>query len=1034
MPRFNVRRVVVSAGLASALALGGTALAFAENVSSAAAPTPDAPASGPLSDAPALTPEPPPIAQGAAAPTTSDAAAPTPEDAVAPAAEPSVASEDRADAVGEAPAEPSAPGDDEADAREKAPSAVTDEPLDAVREAASQELPASTGGAPEASSATSAEVATKAGLPASSAESPMSASAGSSSAASADTPETTTAEDARAATVTATFYDTDTTTVVATVEGEPGKPIEGWPDMPEREGWVFSGFYVRGQRYQGIVDPATYVMPQKDVELDAIYIRSYPVRFHNADGTVMETVTYLEDESFLKDGKARELMGHLMPFKDLEPIGWFPAPFSRFALPFDAFPDSSLLDMYPVFDGDPYKLTFHDSDGSELGHWGYYDGEMIEEDGMTSVMAERVTLPERRRFLGWATSPDATEFLPLGAVFDPTMTDLYPVLEEIPLLQHVVEFHDLDGTSLGTWEYIEGQTLAYDAQAEGMLGRVSLPPRFHLLGWALERDATEPLPYDTLVDASWDLYPVIKPYQYSVTFHGTTGLEIGTHVYEELDSFDKDDVYATMAEQVTVPKGSVFLGWATTFFATEPLPGDTPVTPDVTDLYPVIKAVRFRVAFHDVDGSTMGSFVYAKDDEINANGRADSMAGRLHLAGNDVLTGWATTADATEPLPADMIMTPEITDLYPVVQKSETPVVREYTVTFKTGIATAPEPARVREGETVAEPQVTLERKGYTFAGWFLGNEAYDFATPVTSDLTLTARWTKDKAPIPEPEPKPEEPAPKPDPKPEEPTPEPTPKPEPDLTPKPEPNPEPTPKPDPEPEPTPRPDPVERYAVTFDSAGGSAVDTQLVEGGATATKPADPTREGYTFDGWYLDGAPFDFTQPITGNITLTATWAKDEPPVTPDGPGTTTPDEPSKPDDGDAGDRPVDRPADKPADKPGEGAPSDKPTDVPADKPADVPSDEVPTDKPADAPVDTPVDTPTDTPADRGNGPAAGDSADGPAGKGDYAPETTRPQNQVPKTGDDTNGAGVVAAGAAGVAALGAGALLLNRRKRTQG
>jgi len=63
------------------------------------------------------------------------------------------------------------------------------------------------------------------------------------------------------------------------------------------------------------------------------------------------------------------------------------------------------------------------------------------------------------------------------------------------------------------------------------------------------------------------------------------------------------------------------------------------------------------------------------------------------------------------------------------------------------------------------------------------------------------------------------------------------------------------------------------YTVTFDSDGGSAVTAQTVESGKTATKPADPTREGYTFKGWTLDGAAYDFSSAVTKDITLKAKW-----------------------------------------------------------------------------------------------------------------------------------------------------------------
>ena len=62
--------------------------------------------------------------------------------------------------------------------------------------------------------------------------------------------------------------------------------------------------------------------------------------------------------------------------------------------------------------------------------------------------------------------------------------------------------------------------------------------------------------------------------------------------------------------------------------------------------------------------------------------------------------------------------------------------------------------------------------------------------------------------------------------------------------------------------------------MSFDSKGGTKVDSQIVEHGSTATKPGNPHRNDYTFKGWYLDGKKFDFSTPITGDITLVARWA----------------------------------------------------------------------------------------------------------------------------------------------------------------
>ena len=63
------------------------------------------------------------------------------------------------------------------------------------------------------------------------------------------------------------------------------------------------------------------------------------------------------------------------------------------------------------------------------------------------------------------------------------------------------------------------------------------------------------------------------------------------------------------------------------------------------------------------------------------------------------------------------------------------------------------------------------------------------------------------------------------------------------------------------------------YTVTFNSALGSAVESQTVKENETVVKPQDPVREGYSFGGWTYNGVEYDFATPVTSNITLTAKW-----------------------------------------------------------------------------------------------------------------------------------------------------------------
>ncbi len=72
------------------------------------------------------------------------------------------------------------------------------------------------------------------------------------------------------------------------------------------------------------------------------------------------------------------------------------------------------------------------------------------------------------------------------------------------------------------------------------------------------------------------------------------------------------------------------------------------------------------------------------------------------------------------------------------------------------------------------------------------------------------------------------------------------------------------------------------YTISFDSKGGTDVpaQTDLMYGDHVA-EPEPPTREGYTFAGWYFDenyARPFDFeTVIVDGSTTLYARWEKTE-------------------------------------------------------------------------------------------------------------------------------------------------------------
>jgi len=142
---------------------------------------------------------------------------------------------------------------------------------------------------------------------------------------------------------------------------------------------------------------------------------------------------------------------------------------------------------------------------------------------------------------------------------------------------------------------------------------------------------------------------------------------------------------------------------------------------------------------------------------------------------------------------------------------------KQYKVQFSYGNGTTTEVV-IKEGEIVTKPAEII-MTGYKFIGWELNGEPFDFATPITNDMTLVAVYEK----IEEEKPKVE------------------------------------------------------YTVKFDVDGGTEVSEQKVKEGEKVVKPEDPTKEGVVFDGWTLDGKLYNFEEAVNGNITLKATWKKAE-------------------------------------------------------------------------------------------------------------------------------------------------------------
>ena len=138
------------------------------------------------------------------------------------------------------------------------------------------------------------------------------------------------------------------------------------------------------------------------------------------------------------------------------------------------------------------------------------------------------------------------------------------------------------------------------------------------------------------------------------------------------------------------------------------------------------------------------------------------------------------------------------------------PVV-EYTVSYDSDGGSAVASEKVASGQKATVPASPV-KSGYVFSGWYNGNDLWVFnENKVSADLTLKAKWVSAGA---------------------------------------------------------------SKVVTYDTDGGSIVSSAIIPSSGKIMPPVNPTKDGYTFVGWYNGQTPWVFlTSVATTDITLTAKW-----------------------------------------------------------------------------------------------------------------------------------------------------------------
>ncbi len=317
-------------------------------------------------------------------------------------------------------------------------------------------------------------------------------------------------------------------------------------------------------------------------------------------------------------------------------------------------------------------------------------------------------------------------------------------------------------------------------------------------GWFTDSGLSQRFDFDnTAVTGDLTLHAKWTINSYTINFDSNGGTVVDDQLiqYGELATTPADPTKA----------GHTFAGWFSDSGLSQAFDfNNTTVTGDIT-LHAKWTINNYTVNF-DSNGGTV-----VDDQSVPYNKLAVAPADPTKVG--HTFAGWFTDSALSQAF--DFDNTPVTSDLTLYAKWS----INSYTVNFNSNGGTAVDDQSIPYNELAAAP-ADPTKAGHTFAGWFTDSgmsQAFDFDdTTVTKDITLYAKWT-----------------------------------------------------------------INSYTVNFNSNGGTAVDDQSIQYGELATTPASPAKAGHTFAGWFTDSGlsqAFDFDNTtVTGDLTLYAKWTPDK-------------------------------------------------------------------------------------------------------------------------------------------------------------
>ena len=476
-----------------------------------------------------------------------------------------------------------------------------------------------------------------------------------------------------------------------------------------------------------------------------------------------------------------------------------------------------------------YTLTYNANGGS--GAPEKQEVKDTTETSNTFTVSNQEPTREGYKFLGWSTSNATDATVNVGETVTVTKDEpsktIYAVWQQNKYTYTLT--YNANGGS-GAPEKQEVKDTTETSNTFTVSNQEPTREGYKFLGWSTSNatDATVNVGETVTVtkdEPSKTIYAVWQQnkYTYTLTYNANGGS--GAPEKQEVKDTTETSNTFTVSNQEPTREGYKFLGWSTSNAtdATVNVGETVTVTKDEPSktIYAVWQQNTYTYTLtYDANGGSGAPDKQEVKDSTDASMNFTVSSTKPSRDGYTFL-GWATTKDATT---SDVGETVTVTKDAPsktiyAVWKQNT---YTYTLTYDAnGGSGAPDKQEVKDS-TDASMNFTVSstkpsRDGYTFLGWATTKDA------TTSDVGETVTVTKDA---------------------------------PSKT-------------------------IyavwkqNTYTVKFESNGGSTVADQKVNYNDKATKPTNPTRSGYTFDGWYDKELKntYNFGTPVTADITLYAKW-----------------------------------------------------------------------------------------------------------------------------------------------------------------